>query len=276
MPPTTSTGAPAGSRAASSRAAAWAEVTTSAASPGTPSRFSCAAIADGVRDALLVTNASRIPRRLASVRACAAPGTAAPPRYTTPSRSSSATSWTSVSGFSLDRGSAVPPAGRPLAASGIGAGAFGMLGVLVMGPGSSPQRGADAAQRIGVMAPVRRHRGGQREVLGRGAWVPGPGQGQAEAELRVVVARAGLHDPAEVARGGRVLAGVELGPGQPLEDAAGLRLGRGGPLEQLRRRRRAAPAEQFHAPTVQVVDVVTWPGDRLLLGTGILAASWCF
>ena len=53
---------------------------------------SMAGVADGVRDALLVTNASRIPRCLASASAAVAPATAAPPMYTTPSRSSSATS----------------------------------------------------------------------------------------------------------------------------------------------------------------------------------------
>ncbi len=61
-------------------AAACAEVTTSADVAGTPRPASCAAIADGEREALLVTNASRIPRRLASASASGAPGTAAPPR----------------------------------------------------------------------------------------------------------------------------------------------------------------------------------------------------
>ncbi len=61
-------------------AAACAEVTTSAGVASTPRPVSCAVIADGERDALLVTNASRMPRCLASASASAAPGTAAPPR----------------------------------------------------------------------------------------------------------------------------------------------------------------------------------------------------
>ena len=51
----TRTGAPAGSRSASSRAAAWAEVTTSSCVAGTPKLVSSAAIAAGVRKALFVT-----------------------------------------------------------------------------------------------------------------------------------------------------------------------------------------------------------------------------
>ena len=155
-----------------------------------------------------------------------------------------------------------------------------------MGPG--PQRGPHAAQRVGVVPQVRAHRGRQGQVLGRGPRVPGPGQRQAQAELGVVVARAGLHDAAEVAGRGRVPPGVELGPGQRLEDAAGVRLGGGRPLEQLRRRGRAAPPEQVQPAPVQVVGVVAGVGrpavfrclgclsGGFLLSTGILAAGWSF
>ena len=55
LPPTTSTAEPAGSRPASRVAAAWAEVTTSPAAAGTPKPAICAAIAEGVREELLVT-----------------------------------------------------------------------------------------------------------------------------------------------------------------------------------------------------------------------------
>jgi hypothetical protein len=55
MAPTTRTGDPAGSRPASSRAAAWAEVTTSLAVAATPMPLIWAAMADGEREALLVT-----------------------------------------------------------------------------------------------------------------------------------------------------------------------------------------------------------------------------
>ena len=55
--------------------------------------------------------------------------------------------------------------------------------------------------------------------------VADPGQRQAEAEVRVVVGRARLDDGAEVVRRGRVPAGVELGAGERLADAARGRLG---------------------------------------------------
>ena len=80
MPPTTSTAEPGGTRSATSRAAACAEVTTSSAHAGIPSSVRCAAIAAGVREALFVTKASRSPRRRASASASGAPGTAWPPR----------------------------------------------------------------------------------------------------------------------------------------------------------------------------------------------------
>jgi hypothetical protein len=80
MPPTTSTGAPAGRCSASSRAAACAEVMISPGRAGTPSPVSWAAMADGVREALLVTNASRMPDAAALASASAAPGMGAPPR----------------------------------------------------------------------------------------------------------------------------------------------------------------------------------------------------
>ena len=80
MPPTTSTAAPTGRRSAACRAAAWAEVMTSSFPAGTPSPVSWAAIAEGVREALLVTNASRMPDAAALASASAAPGTGEPPR----------------------------------------------------------------------------------------------------------------------------------------------------------------------------------------------------
>src|SRR5436190_8134644 len=75
MPPTTSTAAAGGSRSASRRAPAWADVTTSDALVGTPRLVSCAAMADGVREALLVTNATRRPAAFALAGASAAPAT---------------------------------------------------------------------------------------------------------------------------------------------------------------------------------------------------------
>ena len=74
------------------------------------------------------------------------------------------------------------------------------------------------------------------------AVVAGPGQGQAQAELGVVVGRAGLDDPAEVARRVGVPPASNWARARASQHAAGLRLGRGGPLEQLGGRRGAAPA----------------------------------
>ena len=65
---------------AAARLAAWAEVMTSSGFAGTPSPVSWAAIAEGVREALLVTNASRMPDAAALASASAAPGMGAPPR----------------------------------------------------------------------------------------------------------------------------------------------------------------------------------------------------
>ena len=53
---------------------------TSSALAGTPSPVSWAAIAEGVREALLVTNASRMPDAAALASASAAPGMGEPPR----------------------------------------------------------------------------------------------------------------------------------------------------------------------------------------------------
>ena len=80
LPPMTRTGAPAGRRSASSRAAAWAEVTTSSRVAGTPKLVSSAAMAAGVRNALFVTYASRMPAAPALRSASAAPEMAVPPR----------------------------------------------------------------------------------------------------------------------------------------------------------------------------------------------------
>ena len=63
-----------GSLSASRRAAAWAEVTTSASVTGAPMPSSRAATAAGVREALLVTYATWAPACLAFCRASGAPG----------------------------------------------------------------------------------------------------------------------------------------------------------------------------------------------------------
>ena len=91
-PPITKTGAPSGRSSASSRAAAWAEVTTSPSSTSMPSSRRWAATVSGVREALFVTYARCSPAARASARCPGAPGTASGPTYTTPSRSSMATS----------------------------------------------------------------------------------------------------------------------------------------------------------------------------------------
>jgi len=80
---------------------------------------------------------------------------------------------------------------------------------------------------------VGSHRGGESEVLSRGGVVPAPGQGEPEPEVRVVVARAGLHDHAEVVRRLRVPPGVELSAGEGLEHAARLGLGSRRALQHL-------------------------------------------
>ena len=88
----------------------------------------------------------------------------------------------------------------------------------------------------------RAHGSGKCQVLGGGAGVAGTCQRQAESELGIIVARAGLYDEPEVSGRGRVLAGVELRPGQRLQYAPGPRLSSSGPLEQLCGCRRAAAA----------------------------------
>lgn len=127
------------------------------------------------------------------------------------------------------------------------------------------------------MPQIRAHRRRQRQVLGGCPVVPRPGQGQAKPELGVVIAGAGVYDPAEAADRRLVPAGIKLCPAQGLQDAARLRFGGGGALEQLRGRCRAAPAEQIEAAAVKAVYVLV-PGSRppgrarLFAETGILAA----
>ncbi len=77
--PMTRTAEPGASRLASRVAAACADVTTSGAAAGTPNPASWAATAAGVREALLVTKASRMPDPAALASASGAPGTAAGP-----------------------------------------------------------------------------------------------------------------------------------------------------------------------------------------------------
>src|SRR5580692_8894631 len=123
--------------------------------------------------------------------------------------------------------------------------AGGLLAVL--------EGGADLVEGVGVGLAVGAHGGGQGEVLGGGLVVAVAGEREAEAEVGVVVGRGGLDDRAEVGRGGLVLAGVELGAGQGLADAARGRLGVGRPLQNLGGGGGAALAEQFHAGGVPVV-----------------------
>lgn len=82
------------------------------------------------------------------------------------------------------------------------------------------------------MPQVWAHRRCQREVLGRCSVIPRPGQGEAKPELGVVVAWAGVHDPAEAACRRLVPVGVKLCPAQGLQDAARVRLRGRGALEQ--------------------------------------------
>ena len=145
------------------------------------------------------------------------------------------------------------------------------------------------------MLAVWAHGGSQGQVLGGGLVVPGTGEGQAEAEVRVVVGWARLDDHPEVFRGGRVLAGVELGPGQGLPDAARARLRVRRPLQHLRRGRGTALSEEFHAGGVPGVHVAgVWTGRPVapgfaryaalvaggargvFAGRGIPAAAWYF
>src|SRR5215475_3759882 len=93
LEPATRTADPGGNLFAITLAAACADVTTSDDRAGTPSLLRCSATADGEREALLVTKARRRPASLALVSASGAPSIACGPEYTTPSRSSSATSY---------------------------------------------------------------------------------------------------------------------------------------------------------------------------------------
>lgn len=92
------------------------------------------------------------------------------------------------------------------------------------------------------MPQVGAHRGRQREVLRRRTVISGPGQREAEPELRVIIAGAGVNDPAEAAGRLDVMPCVELGSSERLKDAARVRLRGGGPLEKLSRRCRATSA----------------------------------
>ncbi len=87
-----------------SRATACAEVITSSAPVGMPSSVRCAATVSGVRRALFVTYASRMPPRRAVASDSTAYAIAFPPAYTTPSRSSSAVSYASARACPLPSG----------------------------------------------------------------------------------------------------------------------------------------------------------------------------
>jgi hypothetical protein len=127
------------------------------------------------------------------------------------------------------------------------------------------------------MPQVRSHRRRQSEVLGRGTVVSGPGQREPEAELRVVIARAGIHDPAETAGRLGVVPGIELGASERLQDAARFWLGGSRPLEELGRCCWAAAPQQVHAAPVKGIYVFLSGSRpigraRLFAGTGILTA----
>jgi hypothetical protein len=127
------------------------------------------------------------------------------------------------------------------------------------------------------MPQVGAHRGRQREVLRRLTVITGPGQREAEPELRVVIARAGVNDPAEAAGSLGVTPCVELGSSERLKDAARVRLRRGRTLKELSRRRRAAAAQQVHPAPVKGIYVFlsrsrSISRARLFAGTGIPAA----
>src|SRR5215470_13105437 len=87
--------------------------------------------------------------------------------------------------------------------------------------------------------------------------------------MRVVVARARLHDHSEVVRGLRVAASVELGAGQGLADAPRRRLRVSRALQDLGGGGRAALAEQFHTRGVPRVHV------RLVWIYGVVAGAFC-
>jgi hypothetical protein len=102
---------------------------------------------------------------------------------------------------------------------------------------------------------VRPHRRGEGQVLGGGAWIAGARQRQAETELGVIVAWTRIDYPAKVRGSRSVLACIELGPRQRLQDAPGVRLGCGRALQQLRGGRGAAAAEQVKAPLIELIGV---------------------
>ncbi len=113
------------------------------------------------------------------------------------------------------------------------------------------------------MPVMRGHRRGEREVLGGSGRIAGAGQREAQAELGIVVGWASLYDQPEVSGGRGVLAGVELRPGERLQDASGPRLGGCGPFEHLGGRRWTAPAEQVQAMPVELMGVGTAASHRV-------------
>jgi hypothetical protein len=117
------------------------------------------------------------------------------------------------------------------------------------------------------MPVTRGHRRSKREVLGGGTRISSAGQRETQPELGVIVGWASLYDQPEVPGGRSVLAGVELRPGKRLQYAPGPRLGSRGPLEQLRGRRRTAPAEQVQAALVELMGVGTVGSHRVGVGS---------
>jgi hypothetical protein len=127
------------------------------------------------------------------------------------------------------------------------------------------------------MPQVGPHRGRQRQVLGRRAVISGPGQRKPQAELRVVVARAGVYNPAEAADRLRIVPRVELRAPEGLQDAARVGLGRRRPLEELSCRSGAATPQQVHTAPVKGIYVFLSRSRpigraRLFARTGILTA----
>jgi len=105
------------------------------------------------------------------------------------------------------------------------------------------------------MPLVGGHCRSQRQVLCGRARIARAGQRETQPELGIIVGWASLHYQPEIPGGCGILARVELGPGERLQDAARARLSSRSPLEQLGRRRRAAPAEQVQAALVQLMGV---------------------
>jgi hypothetical protein len=127
------------------------------------------------------------------------------------------------------------------------------------------------------MPQVGPHRGRQREVLGRRAVISRPGQREPEPELGVIIARAGVHDPAEAAGRLRVAPRVELCAPERLQDASRVGLRRSRPLKELRCRSGAAAPKQVHSTPVKGIYVFLSRSRpigraRLFARTGILAA----